>query len=178
MKMGLFGKCLLGDDRLLACPTCQCMALLDSRTHRNCLVTQRKCISKRPSFRKDNKTTWIVQINMNWLPNWPAAQFWALPVSTQTGICNVKTGASNLISKHHVLIFKKSLPKWWQFSSYSVDVYSWVNTKAEPHNLVNHPEGGRQPWWQSWKVWTHLHFGSQNNLTLFLLSKVGGITFY
>lgn len=121
---------------------------------------------------------WIVQINMNWLPNWPTAQFWALAVSTQTGICNVKTGASNLISKHHVLKLKKSLPKWWQFSSYSVDVYSWVNTKAEPHNLVNHPEWGQQPWWQSWKVWTHLHFGSQNNHTLFLLSKVGGITFF
>lgn len=42
---------------------------------------------------------------------------------------------------------------------------------------LNHPEWGLQPWWRRWKVWTYLHFGSQNSLTLFPLSKVGGITF-
>lgn len=40
--MRLFGKCLLGGDTLLVCSTCQCMALLDDRTHRNCWVMQRK----------------------------------------------------------------------------------------------------------------------------------------
>lgn len=113
-----------------------------------------------------------------------------LKFSPSIDASNVKTGGSNLFNIPNVLELPKKTKqkiknpslqvnkvscRSVEFSSHSADVYCWVNTKADPHNLVE--SLGKRPaaTWQTWTVWTYIHFSSQNNLTWFQLTNVGGL---
>lgn len=118
--------------------------------------------------------------------NWPPAQIW---VSIK------RTRRSNLFDKLWLLNILKNWNNLTQSTAYAwvkkkiqsakvvIDFLpiSWcsVNTKAEPHNLVEVAGTRIGALGDRWKVWSYLHFGSQEQhnfafftLRCFLMTKI------